>query len=229
MDIEGTYTLQATSEDVRNRLADPQTLLRTLPGAEQLESVDGKKYSIALNIGHGPLAGRYSGHATVLKQENPHHFHFIFEGEGKQRKIHSDWTIVLDEYEQHTVVAYEASVNLGKQAKRSASLVKGAIKLLIQEFFTALAQQLPSIPAHVKVNEDDELFEADQPHPTIVVPPPAAQPTLVRTIVRRLHLGASDDRAQEQWVRRVRRFGMTSILLFLVWVGTRLPRKLLRH
>jgi len=226
MDIEGTYTLQATSEEVRNRLGDPQTLQRTLPGVEQLEFLGEKRYSVALEIGHGPLIGSYQGQVTVIEQGNPYHFHFTFEGEGRQSKIRSEWIIVLDGYEQHTVVAYEASVSLSKPARSMpAPLVKGAIKLLIEEFFTSLAHQLPSIPTHVVVAEEDELFELDQPHATIVVPPPAAQPTFAQTIVRRLHLGAGDAQAQEQWVRRVRRFGITSILLLLVWIGTRLPRK----
>lgn len=229
MDIEGTYTLQAASEDVRNRLTDAQTLRGTLPGAEQLESLDGKRYAVVLNIGHGPLAGRYTGNVTVIEQENPSHFHFIFEGEGRQSKIRSDWTIMLDGSEQLTIVAYEASVSLGKPAKSmSAPLIKGAIKLLIEEFFTSLAHQLPTIPTQAVVVEDDELFESDQPHATIVVPPPAAQRTFVQTIVRGLHLGGGDALAQERWVRRVRRFGITSILLFLVWIGTRLPRRLQR-
>ncbi len=226
MDIEGTYTLQATSEDVKNCLADAQTLQRSLPGVEQLEPLGGKKYSVALNIGHGPLVGHYQGHVSVVEQENPYRFHFIFEGEGRQSKISSDWTIALDKYAQHTVVAYKASVNLGKPARSMpAPLVKGAIKLLIQEFFVLLAQQLPSMPTYGVVAEEDEFFEADQSHPTIVVSPSAEQPTLAQTIVRRLHLGAADTRTEEQWVRRVRRFGITSILLLLVWIGTRLPRK----
>ena len=234
MDIEGTYTLQAPAEDVRNCLLDAQTLQRSLPLVEQLEFLGGGKYSVALNIEHGPLVGRYQGHIMVMELGNPYHFHFTFEGEGLQSKISSDWTIVLDGYEQHTVVAYEASVSLGKPARSMpAPLVKGAIKLLIQEFFASLAQQLPTmpkkspgLPAHAVVAEDDdEFFEADQPHPSIVVSSAAGQPTLAHTIVRRLHLGAGDVRTEERWVRRIRRFSITSILLLLVWIGTRLPRK----
>ena len=226
MDIEGTYTLQATSEEVRNRLGDPQTLQRTLPGVEQLEFLGEKRYSVALEIGHGPLVGSYQGQVTVIEQGNPYHFHFTFEGEGRQSKISSDWNVVLDGYEQYTVVAYEASVSLGKPVRSmSAPLVKGAIKLLIQEFFASLAHQLPSTPTHAVVNEEEEFFETDQPHPTIVISPSAAQPTFAHTVVRRLHLGAGDAGAEEQWVRRVRRFGITSILLLLVWIGTRLPRR----
>lgn len=225
MNIEGTYTLQAAAEDVRNCVMDSQMLQRTLPGMEQLESLGEKYYAIALNIEHGPLVGRYQGRVKVNDLENPYHFRFTFEGEGRQSKISSDWTLVLDGYAQHTVVAYKATVSLGKASRSmpAASLVKGAIKLLIQEFFASLAHQLPSIPTPIVVT--DEHLEADQPHPSIVVSTPDVQPTLAHTIVRRLHLGAGDARVEEQWVRRVRRFGITSILLLLVWIGTRLPRR----
>ena len=226
MDIEGTYTLQARLEDVRNYLADPHVLERTLPGVERLEALDGKNYAITLSIEHGPLAGRFQGQVAVIEHGNPYHLHFTFNGEGRQSKISSDWNIVLDGYEQHTVVAYEANVSLGKPAKgMPAPLLKGAIKLLIQEFFTSLTHQLPPIPTDAEADEENEQFEADQPHPSIVNSHPTEQPSLAQMIVRRLHLGAGNAGAEEQWVRRVRRFGITSILLLLVWIGTRLPRK----
>lgn len=226
MDIKGTYTLQARLEDVRNYLADSHVLERTLPGVERLEKLGEKNYAIALNIEHGPLVGQFQGQVTVIEQENPYLFHFTFDGEGRQSKISSNWNIVLDGYEQHTVVAYEAKVSTGRAAKSMpAPLLKGAIKLLMQEFFTSLAYQLPPIPTDVVGDKQDEQVEAEQARPSIVTSSGAGQPTLARTIVRRLRLGAGDAGAEEQWVRRIRRFGMTSVLLLLVWIGTRLPRK----
>jgi carbon monoxide dehydrogenase subunit G len=227
MNIEGTYTLQASPEDVRNCLADAQTLQHTIPGMERLEALGEQRYAITLDIGYGPLAGRYQGEVTVIEREHPYHFHLVFEGEGRQTTISSDWTIELEGHTQYTVIAYKAGVSLGKPGIHlPAHLVKGAIKLLTQKFFTSLADQLLTIPTHIAVNEDDSgLFEAEQAEPPIIVSTPAAQPTLAHTIVQLLRLGVGDAKAEEQWVRRVRRLGITSILLLLVWIGTRLPRK----
>jgi len=226
MDIKGTYTLQERLEDVRNSLTDSHVLERTLPGVERLEALGEKNYSIVLNIEHGPLVGRFQGQVAVIEQGNPYHLHFTFDGEGRQSKMSSDWNIVLDRYEEQTIVAYEAKVSTGRATKSMpAPLLKGAIKLLIQEFFTALAQELRPIPSDGVANEEDEQLEAEQPYPSISTSPVPEQPTLAHSIVRRLHLGAGDAGAEEQWVKRIRRFGMTSVMLLLVWIGTRLPRK----
>ena len=222
MNIEGRYTLQATPEDVSNCLMDQQTLEHTIPGVDRLEALGEHRYSIALHIGHDPLIGSYQGHITVIEQDQPYHFHLVFEGEGRQSKITSDWSIELNGHKQDTVVAYKASVSLGKSAKHlSATLVKGAIKLLIQEFFTSLADQLRASPTIIV----DSLQDTEQPEPPFVFSPPASQPTIAHTIVRWLRLGGGDAIVEEQWARRVRRLGITSILLLLVWIGTKLPRR----
>jgi len=56
---------------------------------------------------------------------------------------------------------------------------------------------------------------------------PQKSDRFLRFVVRRLGLGEGDPVEEERWVKRVRRFGVLSILLLLVWVGTRLPGKIL--
>ncbi len=59
----------------------------------------------------------------------------------------------------------------------------------------------------------------------IAVSPSVNQPEFFHRIVRQLRLGSNDPLLEEQWVRRLRRIGIVSVLLLLVWIGTRLPRK----
>ena len=54
-------------------------------------------------------------------------------------------------------------------------------------------------------------------------------PTRLHTLVHQLGLGDDDPLLEEQWVARLKRIGAFSALLLLVWIGTRLPRRLFPH
>jgi hypothetical protein len=55
--------------------------------------------------------------------------------------------------------------------------------------------------------------------------PPVPAPTVMHRLVRLVGLGNHDPALEEQWVARLKRFGVFSVLL--VWIRTRLPRRLL--
>src|SRR3989442_10392534 len=83
MDIEGTYTLHASPEDVWQSLMDRQVLLRTVPGIEQLEQLDKDTYAIAMHMKQASLIGTYHGHVTVTEQHYPYHYRLIIDVEGR--------------------------------------------------------------------------------------------------------------------------------------------------
>lgn len=233
MNIEGTYTLQAAPEEVWAGLMDLQTLRYTIPGIGRLERHEGDIYAFTMHVKHAPLRGSYSGQAVVIEQEYPLSYRMTVEGEGQPGKFHGEWGIELRPHNENTVVAYKSTVHLTKAAALlPVPLVKGAIKVLIQQFFTALAEHLRTVsrsylvtpedihaPAEFKQIHNDRITISSSPH----------HPTLLLTIVRQLGLGGNDPRLEEQWVIRLRRVGFASMLLLLVWVGTRLPGKLATH
>src|SRR5437016_14149974 len=57
MIIEGTYTLQATTEDVCRCLMDEQILSRAIPGSESQERLDWRHLSITMHFSHSPPLG----------------------------------------------------------------------------------------------------------------------------------------------------------------------------
>lgn len=229
MNIEGTYTLQAAPEEVWAGLMDLQTLRYTIPGIGQLERHEGDIYTFTMHIRHAPLRGTYSGRAAVLEQEYPSSYRVTVEGEGQPGKFHGEWAIELRSHNENTVVGYKGTLHLTKAgALLPLSLVKGTIKVLTHQFFTTLADHLRTVsssytvtsenmsaPAEFKQIDNDHIAMASSPH----------QPALLHKIVRGLGLGGNDPQLEEQWVIRLRRVGFASMLLLLVWVGTRLPRK----
>ncbi len=237
MDIEGTYTLQAPQEDVWHCLMDAQALRRAIPGVTRLEVLDEYKHGITLDIRQSPLMGAYRGQVTVLEQHYPSDYRIAFEGEGRQSTISGQGVVQLNTHGENTIVSYKGTVNLGKLATLlPAPVVKGTTKLLIQQFFLALADQLRVIhPVSVvearsgdsRIGESDNklVTQAHGSNGEDYRAETIAPTTFIHRVVRRLGIGEGDLEQELLWVQRVRRYGVIAGLLFLVWVGTRLPRR----
>ena len=229
MDIDGTYTLQASPEVVWILLMDIQTLQRTIQGIERLERTGEDTYAFTLHIKHAPLRGSYSGNAVATKMEYPYSYHMSAEGEGIPGTFHAEWNITLTAHDENTVVAYQGSLHFSRaNVLLPIPLVKGTIKVLIQQFFTAVADHLRSA-SYMYQNASEvhvTQLEVSQIHnDRIAISTFPDKPSFLHTIVRQLGLGDNDPLLEQQWVNRLRRIGIVSMLLFLVWVGTRLPRR----
>jgi uncharacterized protein len=249
MNIEGTYTLQVTPEEVWRSLMDPQVLRRAVPGVERLERESNHRYAITMHIRQAPLIGLYQGYVTVSDQQYPYQYRLSIEGEGRQSKISGQGVVQLSRHDENTVVSYKGTLNPGKLVTLlPPPLVQGAAKLLIQQFFTELAEHLRTlsrVEATASVTSTSDVDIPDQEEIEVVEIPvtngaetrerqfsppapaisPAGQSSLLLTIVRRFGLGEGDPTLEARWVERVRRFGFAITLLALVWVGTRLPRR----
>ena len=229
MDIEGTYTLQASPDIVRILLMDLQTLQRTIPGIERLERSEEDTYAFTLHIKQAPLRGSYTGHAVTAELEYPFSYHMSAEGEGIRGTFHAEWIITLTELDENTVIAYQGSLHFSRaNALLPSALIKGTMKALVQQFFTALADHVRTTSfsspdtseESVTQLEDSRIHNGRTAASTF-----PDQPTFLHTLVRQLGLGDKDPSLEQQWVNRLRRIGFVSVLLLLVWVGTRLPRK----
>jgi carbon monoxide dehydrogenase subunit G len=255
MDIEGTYTLQAPVEEVWQYLVDLQALQHAMPGLERLESTGQLAYAFTLRIKQAPLRGVYQGKVMVDSAPYPDpltSYRFSIEGDGQHTPFQGIWDIRLSQQHDNTVVAYSGALNPGKMsALLPPSLVKGAVKILIQQFFANLAEQLRTttdalylVPgfdeseaqeeygddldgqtgAYGKENGRHALASFNEP---IDGEPSLPARSLMHRLVRLVGLGNHDTALEEQWVTRLQRFGAFSVLLLLVWIGTRLPRRLL--
>jgi carbon monoxide dehydrogenase subunit G len=229
MDIEGTYTLQAIPEDVWLCLMDSRLLQKSIPGLEQLERQGELNYTIAMQVKQAPLMGTYHGHVAVVEQKFPTIYSLKFEGEGRQSNVQGTIVLTLSEQGENTVVDYKCTLNLGKMGTLlPAPLVKGNIKHLFQQFFAALAEHLRSIipyPIDVVESNNDILISSTSQQQKQAVFLPSGRPAFLYALVRLFNLGDGDTQQEELWVNRVRRAGVISGLLLLVWIGTRLPRK----
>ena len=227
MDIDGTYTLQAPPEVVWNLLMDQDMLEQNIQGMERLEQTGEDTYAFTLHIKHAPLRGAYSGNAVVTKMEYPYLYHMKAEGEGVPGIFHAEWNITLTALDENTVVAYQGSLHFSRtDAKLPSSLIKGIVKVLIQQFFTSIADHLRSdsyvYDSEAHINHEETSHKQNGRMEASSFPD---KPSFLHIVVRQLGLGDNDPLLEQQWVNRLRRIGLVSMLLFFVWVGTRLPRR----
>lgn len=254
MDIEGTYTLQAPVEEVYQCLADSEMLQHALPGLERLEPAGPFAYTFAWRVKQAPLRGVYRGKFIVQNAPSPGpatSYRFSIEGDGQHNPFEGTWNIRLSQQQENTVVTYSGALNAGKMsALLPPALVRGAVKILVQQFFANVAEQLRTTPEPLSplsfydaseaqegyIEENDEWVGeygredgdyAVAPFREPVESETGAAQTFMHRLVRLSGLGQHDPVLEEQWVERFKRFGAFSVLLLLVWIGTRLPRRLL--
>lgn len=224
MDIEGTYTLQAPPEEVWQCLIDPQALRQSIPDIERLERIDEYTYEVALHIRHAPLLGYYQGRVHLSRLQPAESYHIAVTGEGNRGigAISGEGTVQLSRHGNNTVVTYHGTLHLAKpESLLPPPLVKGTARLLLQHFFTVLADYLRAMQP-VTIEESEEWIEV----PANEAIEEETTPLLQRA-ARLLRLGRGNPAREEQWVRGAKRVGAVLALLFLVWVGTRLPRRTL--
>ena len=232
MEIEGTYTLRATPEEVWDILADHQMLLHTIPEIKQLERVDDYTQTLALHLTYAPLIGTYYGSVHIAERIYPSHSHIMIESvRDTQNTMSGEAILDLQSHEDTTIVSYKGDISLHKAGTQlQRTVIKGAMKLLIQQFFTALEEQLWQQAAKKRVEEEIVIRTITQRSPTQDRTRANQQETqrvsFLQRIVHLLRLGEGSASEEIRWTQRIRRTGYASMLLFLVWVGTRIiPRR----
>ena len=233
MEIEGTYTLQATPEEVWHILGNRQTLLHMIPEIQQLEPVDEFTQTLVLHLTYAQLIGTYYGSVRIADRQYPHHSHIILESvRDTQNTMSGEAILDLQSDENTTIVTYTGDITLHKAGTQlQRTVVKGAAKLLIQQFFTALEEQLWQKRATPQHEEEEIIIRTTTRHSLSQarerVNREQTQPiSFLQRIVHLLRLGKGNASEEIRWTQRIRRTGYASMLLFLVWVGTRIvPRR----
>ncbi|MBA2682702.1 MAG: hypothetical protein H0U76_30465 [Ktedonobacteraceae bacterium] len=227
MNIEGTYTLQATSEEVWRYLMEPEILRTTLPGVESVERVDEGVYDITVALHYASFKGSYQGRLIFSEQHYPYHYRLKVERE--EDALNGSGSVNLSAHGDTTTVAYKGTLTTNRMGIQLPQLMtKGAVKLFIQQYFLALAERLQSEQSRVEQEAGKngfirrstiiELETVQEQEEQRVL-----QTTIYSRIVSLFRLGVGDPVQEIAWAQRLRRFSVVSSLLFLVWVGTRLP------
>jgi 2-furoyl-CoA dehydrogenase large subunit len=139
---EGEARIAAPRDKVWAMLLDPDALMGVVPGAHGIERASPTEYRAEVTLGVGPVKGRYRVALSLSDLDEPNGLTLAGKAEGALGFGRGHGKVALREEAGGTVIGYtyEAAVG-GKVASIAGRLLDGATRLVIGQFFAALARQ----------------------------------------------------------------------------------------
>jgi len=136
----GKAVVAAPRQKIWDMLLDPDMLMSVIPGAHGVEKVSDTEFRADVTLGIGPVKGRYKAKISLSDLNEPESVTLSGGTEGALGSGTGTGRITLTEEDGRTTVAYtyEAAVG-GKVASIAGRLLDGAAKVVIGQFFDALA------------------------------------------------------------------------------------------
>lgn len=148
MKLEGSHKLAAPRSVVYEKLLDPETLARALPGCEKLEPTSDGSFRAEMKIGIASVRGHYRGRVEILDAKPPESLRMKVDGQGAGSFVRGEGTLALEDCgEEETTLMYSGEVQVGGTiAGVGQRLMQAAARQVINQFFEAFAKQLPKKP-----------------------------------------------------------------------------------
>lgn len=140
---EGSASVGAPPERVWDMLLDPETLKAVIPGCQSVEKVSDTHFRADVTLGIGPVTGRYRANVKLSDLDPPHAVTLGGTAEGALGFGGGEGRITLTpdgEGGTRMTYVYDAAIG-GKVASIGGRLLDGATRVIIGQFFAALARQ----------------------------------------------------------------------------------------
>ncbi len=143
MEISATYVFDAPAIEVWDTLMNPQALARCMPGCESLEPAGENDYQAVVNVGLGPVRGRYTAKIAIT-ETNPHQsYRLAISGSGPLGFANGNSWITLEEQDGKTAVKVTSQAQAGGAVARVGQrMMESAAKGLLDRFFTCLQESV---------------------------------------------------------------------------------------
>lgn len=148
MKMSGTRVLDATREEVWQKLNDPDVLRRCIPGCESLEKVSDTQLSAVVAVKIGPMKARFNGDVRLEDLNPPESYRITGSGKGGAAGSASGGANVsLQEVAGGTELAYDVDATVkGKLAQLGSRLIDATAAKLAGEFFDNFANEVSPPP-----------------------------------------------------------------------------------
>ena len=148
---EGRHTVAASAEALWTMLLSADTLAALIPGAHDVRQISPTHFTADVTLGVGPVKGRYRAEITLADLDPPRGATLsgrvtgaLGHGEGSGR------ITLAPQSDGSTEIAYRYQARLGgKIAAVGGRLLDGAARLIIGQFFAALARPASGKPPSV--------------------------------------------------------------------------------
>ena len=139
---DGSARVAASQQAVWTMLLDPATLQSVIPGCHHVDKISDTHFRAEVTIGIGPVKGRYRAEVILCDLDAPRAVTLGGSAEGMLGYGSGEGRITLVPDAGGTVVryVYEAAIG-GKVASIGGRLLDGAARVIIGQFFAALARQ----------------------------------------------------------------------------------------
>ena len=143
MKVEGTFVFaEASADDVWNSLTCPESIAECLPGCEKLEKIGEDAYLMNIRVGIGAIRSSYSGTIQLSDFTAPSGYSLKVSGTGGGGFMEGFGTVQLLQNGPSVEVNYSGNVSIGgKIAAIGQRMVGGAARLVIDQFFKAMAKR----------------------------------------------------------------------------------------
>ncbi|OWJ55874.1 hypothetical protein BWR60_35775 [Inquilinus limosus] len=137
----GSARVAAAPERLWAMLLDPATLGAVIPGCHGVEKLSDTHFRAEVTLGIGPVKGRYRAEVMLSDLDPPHAVTLGGRAEGGLGFGGGEGrlTLVPDGTGTRLDYRYDAAIG-GKVASIGGRLLDGAAKVIIGQFFTALAR-----------------------------------------------------------------------------------------
>jgi 2-furoyl-CoA dehydrogenase large subunit len=140
---EGEVAVRASAQKIWDMLLDSNTLAAVIPGCHGVERISDTHFRADVTIGIGPVKGRYRAEVKLSDLDPPKAVTLAGSAEGALGFGNGEGRITLrPASDGGTMIhyVYEAGIG-GKVASIGGRLLAGAAKVVIGQFFAALARQ----------------------------------------------------------------------------------------
>jgi 2-furoyl-CoA dehydrogenase large subunit len=113
-----------------------------IPGCRSLDVVGPHSYRAEVDMGVGPVRGRFQAHVRLFDLDEPHRASLSGEVIGPLGSGSGSGTVTLEPVAEGTLVTYTYEVKAaGKVAAVGGRMLDGAARALIRQFFNGLVHQ----------------------------------------------------------------------------------------
>jgi 2-furoyl-CoA dehydrogenase large subunit len=140
---EGEAVVTASAQQVWDMLLDPNTLAAVIPGCHGVEKISDTHFRADVTLGIGPVKGRYRAEVKLSDLDPPQAVTLAGHAEGGLGFGNGEGRITLRPGPNGGTAihyVYEAGIG-GKVASIGGRLLDGAAKVIIGQFFAALARK----------------------------------------------------------------------------------------
>jgi|SRR5579859_3940454 len=151
MKISGSQKIKAPQAQVFSALLNPDVLQESIPGCESAKLVDmptGQQLRLKISPNIPGLKGPYVVFLQTGEVVAPSRVVLIAEPKSSMGSIKATCTVDLSEVADSTNLNYNASAEIeGKIASTPEIILKGAVKVALDQFFKNFEKQVSAIKA----------------------------------------------------------------------------------